>query len=202
MMEDPPYQNLGGYSSSKNDGKAQSQFSIRTPQGGLTVGPLTFSGDFSRRSSEVTPESMGIPPEVIEYFRLRNQEADSTNYGVGIFWGVDPPHFIEKVLRAGSINVNYGRRKHTFRDVMGNTTEYSDRSRGIGAQAQVLSKMFGNNAPTIGAQYSEPNREDRSFSGSVKIPIGSGDVSLQGSRSINKGRENDTTVGVRGNFRF
>ena len=41
-----PYENLGGYRTSDQDGVTKSQFRIRTPDEGLSVGRFTFSGDY------------------------------------------------------------------------------------------------------------------------------------------------------------
>jgi len=204
---------LGGYKERQPaPGVNTTNFSIRTPPQGISFGrfggntPLfNVTGDYDRSTAEVTPQAMGIPQEAIEHFRLKNQEQKSTSYNVGIsamFPDGVVPDFMDRVLRPKSVNARFGRSKSEFRDVRGDTVTNSDRRRGIGGQWQVLRAMFGDNAPTAGVQYFEPNRSDRSFSGSVDIPMGRGDVSLYGSRSMNKGRPNDTSFGVRGKFSF
>mgnify|MGYP003152728366 CR=1 FL=1 len=204
---------LGGYKERQPaPGVNRTNFSIRTPPQGISFGrfggntPLfNVTGDYGKSTAEVTPGAMGIPQEVIDRFRLQNQEQKSTSYNVGIrtmFPDGVVPDFMDKVLRPKSVNASFGRSESEFRDVRGDTFASSDRRRGIGAQGQVLRGMFGNNAPTVTGQYFEPNRSDRSFSGSVDIPMGRGDVSLYGSRRMNEGRPNDTSFGVRGKFSF
>ena len=105
------------------------------------------------------------------------------------------------MLLPKSANVNYGQRKSTFQNVQGDTFTNSDRRRGIGGQGQILRGMFGKNAPTVGVQFDETNNSNR-FSGSMNIPMDRGNVSLYGSRGINEGGPNDTTVGIRGKISF
>ena len=114
------------------------------------------------------------------------------------------PDFMDRILRPNSANVSYGKSESTFQNVQGGTFTNSDRSRGIGGQGQVLRGMFGNSAPTVRVQYTEPSKKDKSYSGSMNIPIpmGRGNVSLYGSRGINEGRPNDTTFGVQGKVNF
>jgi hypothetical protein len=189
-------------------GVTGSNFNVRTPDGGISLGDaLTLTGNYGRSTEEVTPESMGIPQEVINRFRLQNQEQKSTSYNVGIramFPDGVVPDFMDKILRPNSANVSYGQSESTFQNVQGGTFTNSDRSRGIGGQGQVLRGMFGNSAPTVRVQYTEPNKNDKSYSGSMNIPIpmGRGNVSLYGSRGINEGRPNDTTFGVQGKVNF
>ena len=201
---------LGGYSANRQGGAETSKFYLRTPDRGIPLGDsVSVTGNYDRSTAEVTPQAMGIPQEAIEYFRLKYQEQKSTSYNVGIramFPDGVVPDFMDKVLRPKSANVNYGRSESTFQNVLGNTFTNSDRSRGIGAQGQILRGMFGDNAPTVTGQYFEPNRSDKSFSGSVDIPMGNvlsgGNVSLYGSQNINEERPKDTSFGVRGKFNF
>jgi len=201
---------LGGYSANRQGGAETSKFYLRTPDRGIPLGDsVSVTGNYDRSTAEVTPQAMGIPQEAIEYFRLKNQEQKSTRYNVGIramFPDGVVPDFIDRVLRPESANVSFGQSESEFQNVVGDTFTDSDRRRGIGAQGQILRGMFGDNAPTVTGQYFEPNRSDRSFSGSVDIPMGNvlsgGNVSLYGSRGINEGRPNDTTFGVQGKVNF
>ena len=207
---------LGGYrKNNSSEGVGTTNLSFRTPPQGVSFGrfggdtPLfNVRGDVNRDASEVTPQSMGIPPEIVDRFRLQNQQQKSNTYNVGISANLSAmfpngvPGFIGKVLRPESANVSFGQSESEFKNVAGDTFTSSNRSRGIGGQGRVLLGMFGNNAPTVGVQYFEPNKSDRSYSGSINIPMDRGNVSLYGSRSRNEGRPNDTTFGVRGKINF
>ena len=199
--------NLGGYTErNPAAGVSTSNFSVRTPPQGIPLGDVAnVTGAFNRSTSEATPGALGIPQEAIDNFRLQNQKRKESSYNAGISVFFPPgriPDFVAKVLLPKSATASYGRSQSTSTDVRGNEVENSNISRGIGAKGQVLRGMFGDNAPTFGVQYDEPNRYDRSFSGSVNIPVGSGNVSLYGSQNWNKGRSDDTTVGVRGKLIF
>ena len=187
-------------------GVTGSNFNFRTPDGGIPLGDaLTLTGNYGRSTEEVTPGAMGIPQEVIDRFRLQNQKQKSTSYNVGIramFPDGVVPDFMDRILRPKSANVSYGQSGSTFQNVQGDTFTNSDRGRGIGGQGQVLRGMFGNSAPTVRVQYTEPNKNDKSYSGSMNIPMGRGNLSLYGSRGINEGRPNDTTFGVQGKVNF
>ena len=207
---------FSGYSeNNSSEGGGTTNLSFRTPPQGVSFGrfggdtPLfNVTADVNRATSEVTPQSMGIPPEIVDRFRLQNQQQTSDRYNVGIradlraLFPNGVPGFIGKVLRPKSVNVSFGQSKSESKNVDGDTFTSSNRSRGIGGQGQVLGNMFGDKAPTIGVQYLQPNRNDESLSGSVDIPVDRGNVSLYGSRKINKGRDNDTTFGVRGKINF
>ena len=206
-MPDTQGINLGGYSvHSPAAGVNTSNFSVRTPPQGIPLGDVAnVTGAFNRSTSEATPEALGIPQEAIDNFRLQNQKQEQSSYNAGISVFFPPgmmPDFVARVLLPKSATASYGRSQSTSTDVRGNEVENSNISRGIGAQGQLLRGMFGDNAPTVGVQYDEPNRYDRSWRGSVGIPMGSGNVSIYGSRNFNEGRPNENTFGVQGNLRF
>lgn len=202
-MADPQMPvSLGGYGENQPaPGVDTSNFFIRTPPQGIPLGDVAvLSGDFGRSTSEVSPGALGIPQEAIDYFRLQNQKQEQSSFNVGIkalFPDGVVPDFMDKVLRPKSASVSYGRSEFSSRNVDGSAFEASDRRRGIGGQGQILRGMFADNAPTVGVQYNEPNKFDRSWSGSVNIPMDRGNVSLYGSRGINEGRPNDTAFGAR-----
>ena len=194
-------QNLGGYQRDQSvPGVDARRFSVRTPQEGIPVGDiLRLSGDYGQSSVEVTPQAMGIPQEAIDFFRLQNQQQKSKSYNVGITAFFPPgavPEFMENVLRPTQARASFGQTRQSFSDVTGREQAMSDRRRGIGGQAV----LFG--GPTVDVQYEEPNKFDRRFEGSVAIPTERGIVSLYGSRALNEGRPNESSVGVRGKFSF
>ncbi len=199
-----PYENLGGYRTSDQDGVRESQFRIRTPEEGLSVGPVTFSGDYFSGSSERTPEALGMPSEFVRFMSERgtpvqNLEIDETSYNVGIaahLPGKVLPKFMEDVLRPKRVNVSYGRSRQEVTTPFGESIVDTNRRRGIGGQAV----LFG--GPTVDVQYEEPNKFDRRFEGSVAVPMERGILSLYGSRALNEGRPDETSVGVRGKFSF
>tara|TARA_R110002051_G_scaffold174216_1_gene244527 strand:+ start:92 stop:685 length:594 start_codon:yes stop_codon:yes gene_type:complete len=194
-------QNLGGYQRDQSvPGVDARRFSVRTPQEGIPVGDiLRLSGDYGQSSVEVTPQAMGIPQEAIDFFRLQNQQQKSKSYNVGITAFFPPgavPEFMENVLRPTQARASFGQTRQSFSDITGREQAMSDRRRGIGGQAV----LFG--GPTVDVQYEEPNKFDRRFEGSVAIPTERGIVSLYGSRALNEGRPNESSVGVRGKFSF
>jgi len=194
-------QRLGGYQSNQSvPGVDASQFSVRTPEGGIPVGDaFRLSGDYGQSSVEVTPQAMGIPQEAIDFFRLQNQRQESKAYNVGITAFFPPgavPEFMENVLRPTQARASFGQTRQSFSDITGREQATSDRRRGIGGQAV----LFG--GPTVDVQYEEPNKFDRRFEGSVAIPMERGILSLYGSRALNQGRPDDSSVGVRGKFSF
>jgi len=205
-----PYENLGGYRTSNQDGVRESQFRIRTPEEGLSVGPFTFSGDYFSGSSERTPEALGMPSEFVRFMSekgtpVQNLEIDETSYNVGIAAHLPRgvlPKFMEDVLRPKRVNVSYGRSRQEVTTPFGESIVDTNRRRGIGGQGQILRGMFENNAPTVNFQYFEPNLSDRNFSGSVETPVGPGILSLSGQRSLNEGRpdESSARIGYRINF--
>ena len=206
---------LGGYSANQRPSADTSNFYLRTPEQGfsLRTSPATFgegnqpatgsspspeerlnfTGNYGRSTSEVTPQAKGIPQEAIDYFRLKNQEEKSTSYNVGIramFPDGVVPDFIDRVLRPKSANASFGQSESTFQNVQGDTFTDSDRRRGIGGQGQILRGMFGDNAPTVGGQYFEPNKFDKQISGNVNIPVRKGNLNLSAAKFINEGRGN------------
>jgi len=192
---------LGGYQRDQSvPGVDARQFSVRTPQEGIPVGDiLRLSGDYDQSSVEVTPQAMGIPQESIDFFRLQNQQQKSKSYNVGITAFFPPgavPEFMENVLRPTQARASFGQTRQSFSDITGREQTTSDRRRGIGGQAV----LFG--GPTVDVQYEEPNKFDRRFEGSVAIPTERGIVSLYGSRALNEGRPNESSVGVKGKFSF
>ena len=194
-------QNLGGYQRDQSvPGVDARRFSVRTPQEGIPVGDiLRLSGDYGQSSVEVTPQAMGIPQEAIDFFRLQNQQQKYKSYNVGITAFFPPgavPEFMENVLRPTQARASFGQTRQSFSDITGREQAMSDRRRGIGGQAV----LFG--GPTVDVQYEEPNKFDRRFEGSVAIPTERGIVSLYGSRALNEGRPNESSVGVRGKFSF
>jgi len=205
-----PYENLGGYRTSDQDGVRESQFRIRTPEEGLSVGPVTFSGDYFSGSSERTPEALGMPSEFVRFMSERgtpvqNLEIDETSYNVGIaahLPGGVLPKFMEDVLRPKRVNVSYGQSRQEVTTPFGESIVDTNRRRGIGGQGEILRGMFEDNAPTVNFQYSEPNLSDRNFSGFVEAPVGPGILSLSGQRSLNEGRpdESSARIGYRINF--
>jgi len=176
------------------------QFFVRTSQEGIPVGDiLRLSGDYDQSSVEVTPQAMGIPQESIDFFRLQNQQQKSKSYNVGITAFFPPgavPEFMENVLRPTQARASFGQTRQSFSDITGQEQAMSDRRRGIGGQAV----LFG--GPTVDVQYDEPNKFDRRFEGSVGVPMGRGILSLYGSRALNEGRPDESSVGVRGKFSF
>ena len=201
---------IGGFSSLNQDGTKESRFDIRTPRGGLPVGPFTFSGDYFSGSSERTPEALGMPSEFIRFMQERgtpveNLEIDQSSYNVGIaahLPGKVLPKFMERVLRPEKVNVSYGQSKQEITTPFKESIVNTNILRGIGGEGQILRGMFGDNAPRARFQYFEPNRSDRTVSGSVEAPFGPGILSLSGQRSLNEGRpdESSARIGYRINF--
>ena len=194
-------QYLGGYQRRQPvPGVDVRQFSVRTPKGGIPVGDvLRLSGDYGQSSVEVTPQARGFSQEDIDFFRLQNQQQKSKAYNVGIaaFFPPDAvPEFMLNVLRPTQARASFGRTQTYKRDVGGQEQFGSDRRRGIGGQAV----LFG--GPTVDVQYEEPNKFDRKFEGSVGVPMERGILSLYGSRALNKGRPDESKVGIRGKFSF
>ena len=185
---------LGSYSANQRPGAETSNFYLRTPDQGIPLGDsASVTGNYGRSTSEVTPEALGIPQEAIDYFRLKNQKQKSTDYNVGIramFPDGVVPDFIDRVLRPKSANASFGQSESTFQNVQGDTFTNSDRRRGIGGQGQILRGMFGNDAPTVGVQYYEPNKFDKQISGNVNIPVRKGNLNLSAAKLINEGRGN------------
>ena len=173
---------------------------MRTPQEGLPVGDLLrLSGDYGQSSVEVTPQAMGIPQEAIDFFRLQNQKSKTKSYNVGItaFFPPDAvPEFMENVLRPTQARASFGQTRQSFRNIFGQDRSMSDRRRGIGGQAVLF------DGPTVDVEYQEPNKFDRMFKGSVAFPMERGILSLYGSRALNEGRPDESSVGVRGKFSF
>lgn len=201
-MADPEgIMSLGGYSANQPAiGVNTTNFNVRTPDQGISFGRfggdtpiLNATGNYGASTTEVTPGALGIPQEAIDYFRLENQKQKSTSYNIGIrsmFPDGVVPDFIDRVLRPKSVNASFGQSESTFQNVQGDTFTNSDRRRGIGGQGQVLRAMFGNNAPTVGVQYFEPNKYDKQISGNVNIPVGEGNLDLSAKREMNEGRDN------------
>ena len=203
---DPKVEQLGGYSTSDRGGVSRSQFNIRTPKEGLQIGPINLSGVYGSQTQSVTPEALGMSEDYLRFMQERgtpvqSQEDESSTWKIGIAahlpGGVLPP-FMEKVLRPQSLNVKYGRSERNVTDPYGKEFEQYDRTRGIGGQAQILSGLFGENAPLVGFQYNEPNLRDRVISGSIGVPFDGANVELYGSRDINEGRLNKGIIGIRG----
>jgi|TARA_R110001599_G_scaffold107367_2_gene269599 hypothetical protein len=178
-------------------GVNRTNFNIGTLPQGISGGPyLNLTGNYNRSTVEKTPESMGIPQEAIDHFRLKNEEQKSSSYNVAVramFPDGMVPDFIDRVLRPKSVNVNYGQFNSTTETMTGDKFEASNISRGIGGQGQVLRGMFGENAPTVGLQFDQPNRYDKRFSGNMNIPVGDGSITLEAAREINKMRDNATS---------
>ena len=191
---------LGGYSVDQRPGAETSNFYLRTPEQGIDFGSfggdknlLNLTGNYGESTSEVTPEALGIPQEAIDYFRLKNQKQESTDYNVGIramFPDGVVPDFMDRVLRPEYVNASFGQSESTFQNVQGDTFTNSDRRRGIGGQGQILRGMFGNDAPTVGVQYYEPDKFDKQISGNVNFPVGKGNLDLSAVKFINEGRDN------------
>ena len=179
-------------------GVTGSNFNFRTPDGGIPLGDaLTLTGNYGRFTEEVTPESMGIPQEVIDRFRLQNQKQKSTSYNLGIlamFPDGVVPDFMDRILRPNSANVSYGQSDFEKRNTQGDIVESnSNITRGIGGQGQILRGMFGENAPTVGVQYLEPNRNDKNISANMNFSLGDGIINLEAARAINEGRDNQNS---------
>ena len=201
---------IGSFSSSNQDGTKESNFNIRTPSGGLPVGPLNFSGNYFLGSSERTPEALGMPSEFVRFMQekgtpVENLEIDESSYNVGIaahLPGKVLPEFMEKVLRPEKFNFCYGQSKQEVTTPFKESIVNTNRQRGIGGQGQILRGMFGNNAPKASFQYFEPNRSDRIVSGSVETPVGPGILSLSGQKSFNEERPDNynARLGYRINF--
>jgi hypothetical protein len=201
---------IGSFSSSNQDGTKESNFNIRTPSGGLPVGPLNFSGNYFLGSSERTPEALGMPSEFVRFMQekgtpVENLEIDESSYNVGIaahLPGKVLPEFMEKVLRPEKFNVSYGQSKQEVTTPFKESIVNTNRQRGIGGQGQILRGMFGNNAPKASFQYFEPNTSDRMYSGSVETPVGPGILSLSGQKSFNEERPDNynARLGYRINF--
>ena len=201
---------IGSFSSSNQDGTKESNFNIRTPSGGLPVGPLNFSGNYFLGSSERTPEALGMPSEFVRFMQekgtpVENLEIDESSYNVGIaayLPGKVLPEFMEKVLRPEKVNFSYGQSKQEVTTPFKESIVNTNRQRGIGGQGQILRGMFGNNAPKASFQYFEPNRSDRIVSGSVEAPVGPGILSLSGRRSLNEEQPDNynARLGYRINF--
>ena len=182
----------------KGDGGTEKKFTAETPSNGIPLGDaLTLGGRYNSSTVERTPESMGIPQEVIDHFRLQNESREESGYNVSLratFPGHMFPEWMGRVLRPQSANVNYGQDKSTLQTVTGDNHEASNISRGIGGHGQVLRAMFGEKAPTVGLQYYEPNRYDKRVSGNMNIPVGDGSITLEAAREINNMRDNATSV--------
>mgnify|MGYP003676753505 FL=1 len=179
-------------------GVTGSNFNFRTPDGGISLGDaLTLTGNYGRSTEEVTPGDMGIPQEVIDRFRLQNQKQKSTSYNVGIramFPDGVVPDFMDRILRPNSANVSYGQSDFEKRNTQGDIAESnSNITRGIGGQGQILRGMFGENAPTVGVQYLEPNRNDKNISANMNFSLGDGIINLEAARAINEGRDNQNS---------
>tara|TARA_R110000824_G_C14999480_1_gene656067 strand:- start:49 stop:774 length:726 start_codon:yes stop_codon:yes gene_type:complete len=204
-MPDPQMPvSLGGYGENQPaPGVNTTNFSVRTPDQGISFGRfggetplLNFTGNYGASTTEVTPGSMGIPQEAIDYFRYQNQKKEQSSFNVGIkalFPDGVVPAFMDRVLRPKSASVSYGRSESSFRNIVGDTSTNSDRRRGIGGQGQVLRGMFEDNAPTFGVQYFEPNKFDREVSGNVSVPLGEGNLNLSLKKYINEGRDNENS---------
>ena len=197
------YPNLIGQYA-KGDGVTEKKFTAGTPSNGIPLGDaLTLGGRYNSSTVERTPESMGIPQEAIDHFRLKNEEQKSSSYNVAVramFPDGMVPDFIDRVLRPKSVNVNYGQFNSTTETMTGDKSEASNISRGIGGQGQVLRGMFGENAPTVGLQYYQPNRYDERFSGNMNIPVGDGSITLEAAREINKMRDNANSFNAGVNY--
>ena len=201
-MADPEgIMSLGGYSANQPaPGVNTTNFNVQTPPQGISFGRfggdtpiLNATGNYGASTTEVTPGAMGIPQEAIDYFRLENQKQKSTSYNVGLratFPDNMFPEWMRRVLDPKSVNASFGQNESTFQNVQGDTFTNSDRRRGIGGQGQVLRAMFGNNAPTVGVQYFEPNKYDKQISGNVNIPVREGNLDLSAKKYINEGRDN------------
>lgn len=200
------WEQIGGYSTSDRDGVSRSQFNIRTPEKGLQFGPVNLSGAYGSQTQSVTPEALGMSEDFLQFMRERgtpvqSREDESTTWNVGIaahLPGGVLPSFMERVLRPQSVNVRYGQSEQNVTNPYGQEFEKSDRMRGIGGQAQILRGMFGENAPSVGVQYMEPNLRDQIISGNIGVPVAGGNVELYGSRNINEDRPNEGIIGLRG----
>ena len=173
---------LGSYRNLDGDGVSGSMFNIRTPSKGLQIGPVNLSGQYARQERKSTPRALGIPEDFVKFMRERGsslaeqKEKSSTwNAGIAVYLpGCILPGFMEEVLRPESFNVSYGRSQFEATNPFGERFEGSDRSRGIGLTAQILEGMLGKNAPTVGLQYEEPNRQESIISGNIAIPFQQG----------------------------
>ena len=163
----------------------------RPPEKGLSVG-------YSSGSSERPP--VGMHPKFVQFMAERgtpvpNFKIDETSYNVGIaahLPGGVLPKFMEGVLRPKQVNASYSRSRQAVTTPPGKSSDNTNRGREIGGQGQILRHMFGNYAPTVSLQYSEPNLYDRNFSGSVEVPVGSGIFSVSGRKSLNEGRRDES----------
>ena len=206
----PLSEQLGSYSSFNRDGVSGSQFNIRTPSGGYPIGPdgaplARIEGGYRRQDRLVTPEALGIPQETIRQWQLGNLEQESSTWNLGIAAYLPDgvlPDFMDGVLRPKSVNVRYGRSSSETRTPSGESVGGGDRILGIGGQAQVLRRMFGNNAPTVEVDYGEPNLRDRVISAGLDFPVLGGDIGIHGERRLNEDRPDEGYFGVRGRFNF
>ena len=148
------------------------------------MGPVNLSGQYARQERESTPQAVGMPEEFVQFMRergspLAEQEEKFSTWNVGISaqlpGGVLPP-FMEKVLRPESFNAKYGRSQFEATNPFGQRFTGSDRTRAIGGQGRVLEGLFGENAPSVGFQYEEPNRQESIISGNVTIPFQEGGI--------------------------
>tara|TARA_R110000744_G_scaffold6208_1_gene21781 strand:+ start:237 stop:917 length:681 start_codon:yes stop_codon:yes gene_type:complete len=218
-------QALGGWSVSDQEGVSRSRFNMQTPKEGLDVGRilnaatdapnkyktgLNLSGGYESQTQSVTPEALGMSEDYLRFMQERgtpvqNREDESSTWNIGIaaqLPGGIIPTFMKEVLDRPSINAQYGRSERSVTDPYGNELEHSDRMRGIGGQARILSGMFDKNAPTIRGQYMEQNLRDQVLSGSIGFPVAGGNVELYGSRAVNEGRPNEGIIGLRGKIPF
>lgn len=191
-------------------GGSTRNFSIRTPPQGVPLGAVRLpsgeyvrgqlTGDYGRSTSEIPPQALGIPQQVIDHFRLKNQERTSTSYNIGIAAYLPRgmlPAFMARVLDPKSANVSYGKSSQEIQNVTGQRSNQSDIRRGIGGTAEFLRGIWGNQAPTVGVQYNEQNGSDKVYRGNVGIPMERGSLNLYATR-----RPDETRFGVRGGFSF
>ena len=188
---------IGSYGRLDKDGVSGSRFNIRTPSEGLQIGPVNLSGQYARQERKSTPQALGMPEEFVQFMRergssLAEQEEKFSTWNVGISaqlpGGVLPP-FMEKVLRPESFNAKYGRSQFEATNPFGQRFEGSDRERAIGGQGRVLEGLFGENAPSVGLQYEEPNRQESIISGNVTIPFQQGGIASLPKNPVLAGQE-------------
>tara|TARA_R100001143_G_scaffold50250_1_gene45199 strand:+ start:34 stop:591 length:558 start_codon:yes stop_codon:yes gene_type:complete len=157
-------------------------FNIRTPSGGVKIGPVNLSGEYARQDQQITPQALGIPEDFVQFMKDKgapltdlDQKFSTWNAGIAVYLpGGFLPGFMEEVLRPESFNVNYGRSQFEATNPYGQRFEGSDRSRGIGVSARILEGMLGENAPSVGLQYKEPNSQESSIYGNITMPFQQG----------------------------